>query len=620
MTTLTPVSCVQIKVGAGEAGKVLSEDLACRLVRVSVDTSLLRPGMFELTFVEDGTGVVRPAGLDFGKTVQVCTTGPCDPDGNVLMLGEIDAIEAQSVNLERTIVVRGYDLLHRLQRVRRTRTFVNMSDSDIAAQIGREAGLRVRGDPSPITHDHMGQCNQSDWDFLTFRASEIKYELVISDGEMCFRKASQVTATAKPITLQPGMGLHSYTARVTAGNLPGQVEVRVWDRQSGKVVSHVAPVASDSAVLPGEQPAAMGESFTGGTGQPAPAAVSSLGPAPAPEAYVVYDRPIAVGAAIDAAGEQVARSVAERVASTFADGVGETVGRAAIQAGTVVQVSGMGKPLDGKFVVSGATHLFDARVGGYVTRFVVSGSQERSLLGLATGGAATTKHPQLPGVCGGIVTNTNDPDKLARVKVALPWLSPDYESDWAPVVQLGAGTVSGGMFLPEVGDQVLVAFEFADSRRPYVLGGVVNNSTRYSVGGDAVKVTGMAGQVVRRGFVSAAGNVLAFHDELPPAGSGSPATASDLVLGTGDGNLALAIDQTAGTVTITCEPAPPASKSAAGQITIQCGAAGVINIAAGAGGSVTVDGGDSLTLKAATSVSIESSGEVAVKGSRITLN
>jgi hypothetical protein len=111
-----------------------------------------------------------------------------------------------------------------------------------------------------------------------------------------------------------------------------------------------------------------------------------------------------------------------------------------------------------------------------------------------------------------------------------------------------------------------------------------------------------------------------FHDEIPPGDGGPPPTASDMVFGTGDGNLALAIDQTAGTVTLTCKPAAPASRSAAGQITIQCGDAGVINIATGAGGSVTIDGGDSLSLKAKTSVSIESTGEVAIKGSKITLN
>jgi hypothetical protein len=210
--------------------------------------------------------------------------------------------------------------------------------------------------------------------------------------------------------------------------------------------------------------------------------------------------------------------------------------------------------------------------------------------------------------------------KLARVKVCLPWLSPDYESDWAPVAQFGAGKASGALFVSEVGDEVLVGFEFADPRRPYVLGGLVNNHTTYDLGGPAIRATGMAGQVVRRGFVSAAGNRLAFHDELSPGDAAAPPTASDIVLGTGDGNMALTIDQTAGTVTLCCKPAEPNSKTPTGTLTIQCGNAGVINIATGDGGSVTIDGGNSLSVKAKTSIKIESTGDVAVKGSRITLN
>jgi len=167
---------------------------------------------------------------------------------------------------------------------------------------------------------------------------------------------------------------------------------------------------------------------------------------------------------------------------------------------------------------------------------------------------------------------------------------------------------------------VLVGFEFADPRRPYVFGGIVNDRTRFTLGGPAIRSTGMVGQVIRRGFVSGAGNRLVFHDELPPGDAKGPPTASDIVLGTGDGALALAIDQTAGTITLTCKPAAPASRSPAGTLTIQCGDAGTINIATGEGGAVNIDGGATLSLKAKQSVKIESTGEVAIKGSRITLN
>ena len=226
----------------------------------------------------------------------------------------------------------------------------------------------------------------------------------------------------------------------------------------------------------------------------------------------------------------------------------------------------------------------------------------------------------MPGLACAVVTNNNDETQKGRVKVALPWLSPDYESDWAPVAQFGAGKHSGAMFIPEVGDEVLIGFELGDPRRPYVLGGIVNNATTYDLGGPPVQATGLAGEVVRRGFVSAAGNRLVFHDEMPPGDPEAPPTASDMTLGTKDGNLCLAIDQTAGTITLTCKPAPPGSQAPMGQLTIQCGDAGTINIKTGPGGSVNIDGGGTLSLKAEESISIQSSGQVAIKGAQIMLN
>jgi hypothetical protein len=538
-----------------------------------------------------------------------------------LVRGEVTSLEGRYENLNCFTVVRGYDLTHRLQRVRRTRTFVNMTDSDIASRVAGEAGLTdVRVESSGTTHDHIGQCDQTDWDFLGQRAREIGYELLVVGGTLHFRPATTVaTATGSPVPLAFNAGLHAFRPRVTAGNLAPEFEVRVWDPLQAKVLAHTLPAAGGTATLTGQQPATLGSTFVGrsAAAEQPPTTVGDLGPAPSTRAHVVHDRPLAVGSAISPAAEQAVRALADQVASTFAEADGEAVGTPSICAGAAVTISGVPAPFSGVWLVTGAQHVFDFDEGGYVTRFAASGRQDRSLLGLASAGAGRPTRSALTGVYAGIVTNNNDPRKLARVKVSLPWLSPDYETDWACALQVGAGKASGSMFLPEVGDEVLVGFEFADPRRPYVLGGIVNTATTYGLGGDAVQVTGSAGQVVRRGFVSAAGNRLVFHDEVR---SGAPAVASDIVLGTGDGNLALAIDQTAGTVTLTCRPSEPASKSPAGVLTIACGDAGTVNISAGQGGTVNIDGGDSLNLKATTGVKIESPGEVSIKGSRITLN
>lgn len=78
------------------------------------------------------------------------------------------------------------------------------------------------------------------------------------------------------------------------------------------------------------------------------------------------------------------------------------------------------------------------------------------------------------GVVAGLVTNNKDPEKLGRVKVEFPWLSGEDESAWARLATLMAGPNRGTFFLPEPGDEVLVAFEHGDIRFPYVLGSLWN--------------------------------------------------------------------------------------------------------------------------------------------------
>jgi uncharacterized protein involved in type VI secretion and phage assembly len=78
------------------------------------------------------------------------------------------------------------------------------------------------------------------------------------------------------------------------------------------------------------------------------------------------------------------------------------------------------------------------------------------------------------GVVMGIVTNNQDPEKMYRVQVKFPWLAEDAGSWWARVGTPMAGGGRGIYFLPEVNDEVLVAFEHGDVRFPYVVGALWN--------------------------------------------------------------------------------------------------------------------------------------------------
>lgn len=93
--------------------------------------------------------------------------------------------------------------------------------------------------------------------------------------------------------------------------------------------------------------------------------------------------------------------------------------------------------------------------------------------------------PRLPAGWGGlfygvypaVVTDVVDPDGQGRVKVRLPW-APDTGSArwevWARLVTPMAGGARGLWLVPDVEDEVLVAFEAGDARRPYVVGALWN--------------------------------------------------------------------------------------------------------------------------------------------------
>jgi len=80
------------------------------------------------------------------------------------------------------------------------------------------------------------------------------------------------------------------------------------------------------------------------------------------------------------------------------------------------------------------------------------------------------------GVANATVTNNQDPSKLGRVKVKYPWRENQPESEWVRVSALAAGNDRGTLWLPEVGDEVLVAFEKGDIDHPFVLGALWNGA------------------------------------------------------------------------------------------------------------------------------------------------
>ena len=81
------------------------------------------------------------------------------------------------------------------------------------------------------------------------------------------------------------------------------------------------------------------------------------------------------------------------------------------------------------------------------------------------------------------VLSNADPEGKGRVRVRMNWQTDAMQTSWVRVMTPDGGSSSdvksnrGFVFIPEVGDQVLLGFRHGDPARPYVMGSLFNGTT-----------------------------------------------------------------------------------------------------------------------------------------------
>lgn len=470
-------------------GTPLPEAVETQLERVVVDQDLLRPDMFELSLRDPDRTVLDRAHAKIGAEVRITGAAAGGGAEHELIVGDVTALEADYGAAGTHVIVRGYDRSHRLTRGARTETYRDVTDADIARTLARRAGIQAGTiEDTPVVHQLVSQVAASDWQFLQGRARAAGYVTGVESGKLDFRAPGDGSAapdlgaldSRDPLQLVLGADLEEFRPRLTSAGQVAGVEVRGWSADQKEALVGSAEAAGGGARL-AESPEALAELF-------------------GDQRWVASNHPYGNQAEVDAA----ARTLADRLASVFAEADGVARGNPALRAGRAVSVALVGSSFEGRYVLSTARHVFDA--AGYRTHIGISGAQDRSLLGLVAEEEGAAR--PIPGVVTGIVTAVDDPDGEVRVKLRLPWLSDSYETAWARVAQVNAGSGRGSAFPPEIGDEVLVAFELGDVRRPYVLGGLYNGVDKPDLGGAVVE----GGTVARRGVQTVAGHRLVFGE------------------------------------------------------------------------------------------------------------
>jgi uncharacterized protein involved in type VI secretion and phage assembly len=576
-------------------GKPLSDDIAPLLVSAYVDDSQQLPDTFVLRFRDPNRMVLSKSATKVGSLVKVSVQVADAPQPEPLIAGEVTALEADYDTGGTFTVIRGYDQTHRFFRGRRTTSFEQMTASDIATKIAQRAGLQIGKVTATTTvFDHYSQAGETDWQVLSALAKANNLEVAVRESKFSFSAPAVAsaappaggTANTDPLVLELGKDLLRFRSILTSAGQVGEVEVRGWDVATKNALTATEAAATTRTELPTVTPQALAKAF----GDPT---------------YVATDVPYRTQAEVD----EAAKALADEVASAFAEFEGTARGNPKLRAGAAVTIDGLGEPFDGKYTITTSRHRFDP-VTGYTTSFSVTGRRDRTLLGLTSSGRTKAS----AGIVIGLVSDVADPEKVGRVKVTFPWLSEDYVSGWARTVQAGAGKDRGWQVLPEVGDEVLVAFEQGDFRRPTVIGGLYNGVDTMPRG-PVDLVDGGTGRINRRSMVSRLGHRVDLVDASGKEGVRVTTTDEKLKLimdhsGTtitlhADGKVVIE-----GTQGVTIDSASANMELKGNQIALK--ATGGITVDGG-GGAVDVKAGSQLSLTG-VSAKLEGSGTTEVKG------
>ncbi len=427
-------------------GTEVPPEFRSMITEVRVRDSLSLPASAVVRLIDPRGEKVDDRLFDIGKELEIKTGALRASASTPIFKGEIVAFEPEFTKDGVYIVIRGYDKSHRLQRARKVRSFQDVTVTDIVQRLTREAGLAgsVRLSGGAVRYAFFLQSAETDREVIARLERDHDCRFYLENGRYVFSDAA--SGGGEPVTLKFTEGLVSFRPRVTGVQQVKTVEVRGWDPKAKQAIVNTASNGTTTSRI-GVTRASVANTFGDAK-------------------VIVADRTVET---FDQA-RAMAKSGLDRRADAFVEAEGVALGNPAIRAGKTVKIEGVGTKLGGTYVVTAATHTYRGEKG-YATSFQISGRSERGLLDLM--------HPPEKREWGsnlvvGLVTNVNDPEKLGRVKVKFPSLSDQDESTWARVVTGAASNARGILMLPLVNDEVVVAFENGDTRRPLVIGSVFN--------------------------------------------------------------------------------------------------------------------------------------------------
>ena len=190
------------------------------------------------------------------------------PAGDLLLTGDVTALEVEHDGAGTFTVLRGYDESHLLFRGRYTETYQNMTAADIAQKVAQRANLQPgQIDSTSPVFPYVSQNNSNDWLFLKKLAADVGYEVLVEDGKLHFRQpasssdgpsAGSLTNTDDPLALT--MGAHILRLRsVVTSCRPGRPGRSAGLGPVAETEGHGTASAGTSSASVGTNPSDLAE-------------------------------------------------------------------------------------------------------------------------------------------------------------------------------------------------------------------------------------------------------------------------------------------------------------------------------------------------------------------------
>lgn len=332
---------------------------------------------------------------------------------------------------------------------RNSACFHDQTDSDIITSILQThdfSGDEIDIESTTITHKELVQYNCTDWDFILSRA-EMLGKMILTNDEKITIKTPTVSGDAA-LSLLYGATIIELDAEMDSRDQYTAVKSVSWDVSAQAVAESNADEPSNL-----EEEGSLSASDL--------AAVSGV------DEFVLNH----AGAIIPEERKAWADAQLLRSRLSKIKGRAKFGGIATINAGDIIELNGLGERFNGKAFVSGVRHDYTLSEGwktqaqfGYSADWFAE--QHTNIVAAKAGGI-------IPGAIGlhiGIVTDNEDPDGEQRVRVKIPFISPDDDGVWARIALADAGNNRGLFFRPEIGDEVVIGFLYDDPRQPVIIG------------------------------------------------------------------------------------------------------------------------------------------------------